>query len=100
MGKQEIALLIPRFALAIPVAAVIFNGMQRIAKLRLEEARLRLGAGAADPGEVQALRSEVDSMRGELTELQERVDFAERMPANSNRSGDAHRGATPQGGES
>lgn len=93
MGRQEIALLIPLFALAIPVAAVIFNGMQKIAKLRLEEARLRLGGGA-DPGEIQALRSEVDSMRGELTELQERVDFAERMLADPNRK------ATTQGGAS
>jgi len=100
MGRQELALLIPLFALAIPVAAVILNGMHRIAKLRLEEARLRLGVGGAEPGEVQALRSEVESMRGELTELQERVDFAERMLANPNRSGDALRGAHPPGGES
>ena len=86
MGKQELALLIPLFALAIPVAAVILGGMQKIAKLRLEEARLRLGAGeGADSSEVQALRNEVDSMRGELTELQERVDFAERMLADPNR---------------
>jgi hypothetical protein len=50
MGKQEIALLIPLLALAIPVAAVILNGMQWIAKLRLEEARLRGDASrAANP---------------------------------------------------
>lgn len=95
MGKQELALLIPLFALAIPVAAVILNGMLKIAKLRLEEARPRLGGGGSDPGEVHALRSEVESMRGELTELQERVDFAERMLANPNRTSDAHRGANP-----
>jgi len=100
MGRQELALLIPLFALAIPVAAVILNGMHRIAKLRLEEARLRLGGGGADSGEVHALRSEVESMRGELTELQERVDFTERMLANPNRPTDAHRGGNPQGGES
>ena len=81
MGRQELALLIPILALAIPVAAVILNGMHKIAKLRLEEARIRLGGGG-DPGELQALRSEVDAMRGELSELQERVDFAERMLAN------------------
>lgn len=93
MGRQELALLIPLFALAIPVVAVIFNGMHKIAKLRLEEARLRAGGGA-EPGEVQELRGEVESMRGELSELQERVDFAERLLANPNR------GANPPGGES
>jgi hypothetical protein len=95
MGKQELALLIPLFALAIPVAAIILGGMQKIAKLRLEEARLRLGGGpGADSSEVQALRHEVDSMRGELTELQERVDFAERLLADPNRT------AHPKGGAS
>ena len=88
MGRQELALLIPILALAIPVAAVILNGMHKMAKLRLEEARLRMGA-AGDPAELQVLRSEVDAMRGELTELQERVDFAERMLANPARRGDA-----------
>ena len=34
-------------------------------------------------------RSEVDAMRGELNELQERVDFAERMLANPARRDDA-----------
>ena len=88
MGRQELALLIPILALAIPVAAVILNGMHKMAKLRLEEARLRLGVGG-DSAELQALRSEVDAMRGELNELQERVDFAERMLANPARRDDA-----------
>lgn len=88
MGRQELALLIPILALAIPVAAVILNGMHKMAKLRLEEARIRMGAGG-ESAELQALRSEVDAMRGELNELQERVDFAERMLANPARRGDA-----------
>jgi hypothetical protein len=87
MGRQELALLIPILALAIPVAAVILNGMHKIAKLRIEEARIRLGGGG-DPGELVALRNEVDAMRGELNELQERVDFAERMLANPARPGE------------
>jgi hypothetical protein len=36
-----IALLIPIFALAIPLAGIIFFGLQRLARTRLEEARLR-----------------------------------------------------------
>ena len=63
-----------------PQVHLLLRGMQKIAKLRLEEARIRLG-GAGDPGEFQALRNEVEAMRGELNELQERVDFAERMLA-------------------
>ena len=39
-------------------------------------------------------------MRSELIELQERVDFAERMLANPNRSGEVPRGTQPQGGAS
>lgn len=54
MNRQVLALPIPILALAIPVAAVILGGLHKIAKLRLEEARLR---------------------------LQERVDFAERLLA-------------------
>lgn len=83
MGKQELAMLIPILALAIPVVAIVLNGMQKLAKLRLEEARLRITGGGepADAAEIQSLRHEVEIMRGELNELQERVDFAERLLA-------------------
>ena len=40
----------------------------------------RSGAGA-DDHEVRELRGDVDALRHELTELQERLDFAERMLA-------------------
>ena len=80
MDKQVIALLIPIFALAIPLAAVILHGLQKVARMRLEEARVR--AGALDKGsevEIAALRDEVGDMRRELGEVQERLDFAERL---------------------
>jgi hypothetical protein len=80
MDRQIIALLIPILALAIPLAGIIFYGLQRLARTRLEETRLR--AGALDKGseaEFAALRDEVGEVRRELGEVQERLDFAERL---------------------
>ncbi|HXV90260.1 MAG TPA: hypothetical protein VD707_02765 [Gemmatimonadales bacterium] len=78
MDKQVVALLIPILALAIPVSAIVLHGLQRIARIRLEEARLRAGAGGGE-GEVAALRDEVAELRRELGEVHERLDFAERL---------------------
>jgi hypothetical protein len=80
MDKQIIALLIPIIALAIPLAGIIFFGLQKLARTRLEEARLR--AGTLDRGaetEITALRDDVGDLRRELSDLQERMDFAERL---------------------
>jgi hypothetical protein len=80
MDKQVIALLIPIFALAIPLAGMILFGLQKLARTRLEEARLR--AGVLEKGaevEITALRDEVGELRRELSDVQERMDFAERL---------------------
>jgi hypothetical protein len=80
MDKQVIALFIPIFALAIPLAGIIFHGLQKVAKLRLEEARVNAGAlDKGSEGEIATLREEVGEMRRELGEVQERLDFAERL---------------------
>jgi hypothetical protein len=82
MNKGVLALLIPILALTIPVVAIIFSGLAKMSRTRLEEARIR--AGSLDPsGELQALRDEVDELRREVGELNERVDFAERLLAKS-----------------
>ena len=84
MDKQVIALLIPILALCIPVAAIVLNGLQKLARLRLEEAQVR--AGALDQGsqsELAALREDVAELRGELGEVQERLDFTERLLSRS-----------------
>lgn len=80
MDRQELAMLIPIVAMTIPIVAIIFNGWQKVARTRLEEARVRAGAldGPA-AGEVSALREEVGEVRRELAEIQERLDFAERL---------------------
>ncbi len=82
MNKQILALLIPIIALTIPVVAILSSHAFRMARLRLEHERLRLQVGGPDSAEeVQSLRNDVETMRAELTELQERVDFTERLLA-------------------
>ena len=78
MDKQVIALLIPIVALAIPLAGVIFYGLLRVARMRLEEARVNAGAHGSE-AEIATLRDEVGEVRRELAEVQERLDFAERL---------------------
>jgi hypothetical protein len=75
----NLAVLIPILALAIPVAAIVFSGLEKVWRLRVEEARARLGEREG-PGanELATLRAEVAQMREELDEVQERLDFTER----------------------
>ncbi|MFL5496470.1 MAG: hypothetical protein ACJ8DC_18945 [Gemmatimonadales bacterium] len=55
-------------------------GLWAQARIRLEEARLDTGAiGKGSDGEIAALRDEAGDVRRELSELQERLDFAERL---------------------
>jgi hypothetical protein len=80
MDAGAIAVLIPIFALSIPIAGIIFHGLQKVARLRVEEARVRAGAlDGPTATEVSALREEVGEVRRELAEVQERLDFAERL---------------------
>ena len=78
MDKQALALFIPIVALLIPIVAIIGNIMLKIQKSKEEEARLRSGDPAV-LAEVDELRNELQQVRGELTEVQERLDFTERM---------------------
>ena len=76
---MDFAVLIPITALLIPVSAIVISGMVKIARYRA------MGSGAEGGGELQgrvdALEQDVDILRHELTEAQERLDFAERMLA-------------------
>ena len=82
MDRQYLALLIPILALSIPVIAIISNALQKLWRLRIEEARIRadtLPRGAE--AELDQVRGEVEQIRQELSEVQERLDFAERLLA-------------------
>lgn len=80
MDKELLLPLIPIVAMLIPVTAIIFNGMQKVARIKLEEARIRAGGGGESSApEVASLREEVGELRRELSEVQERLDFTERL---------------------
>jgi hypothetical protein len=80
MDRHMLALFIPILALSIPVAGVVFYGIHKMMRLRIEEARVRAGGlGGAWEAEVDQLRAEVDQLRRELSEVSERMDFTERL---------------------
>lgn len=88
MDHGTLALLIPILALAIPVVAVAGNAMVKVARYKA------LGSGAeggpAAGGELrqrlEAVEQEMDAMRQELAEAQERLDFTERLLASGTRA--------------
>jgi hypothetical protein len=97
MDRHVVALFIPIMALAIPVAAIVMSGLQKVWRLRLEEANLRIHGGqSGGSGEVQALRGEVETLQRQISELNERVDFTERLLARG-RNSDSHEQIRPPG---
>ncbi len=78
MDVSGFAVFIPILALSIPVLAIFFNGLHKTMRLRIEETHGRAAAGGPA---LQALADEVERQRQELAEVQERLDFAERLLA-------------------
>ena len=66
----------------IPIVAIICATAIKLAKLKAGDR----GAGPPVEGRVQALEDELARVRGELSEMQERVDFTERLLAQSKQS--------------
>lgn len=80
MNPEGVAVFIPIVALSIPVAAIVFRGLQNMAKLRIEEAKVKAGMlDGHGSTELAELREEMGDVRRELSEVQERLDFAERL---------------------
>jgi hypothetical protein len=74
MERGMLVLLIPILALSIPVLAIFFNGMVKLAQTRA------LGAEESELlGRLTALENELSDVRHQLAETQERLDFAERL---------------------
>jgi Tfp pilus assembly protein PilO len=74
-----IYVLLPIMAMGIAVAAIVSSSILKIQRMRLEEARLRAG----DSGEVDALARQLSDLQHDVIEMQERLDFAERILAQS-----------------
>ena len=80
MNPESFAVFIPILALCIPVAGIVFHGLQKVARLRIEEAKVKAGMlDGKSAAELTALRYEMGDVRRELAEVQERLDFAERL---------------------
>ncbi|HEU5218152.1 MAG TPA: hypothetical protein VFU23_05800 [Gemmatimonadales bacterium] len=83
MDKQALAVL-------IPVLAIFFFGLIALSRTVIGRALARRIGGEEGPAalehEVRELRLEVDALRGELMETQERLDFTERQLASGRRA--------------
>jgi len=71
-----LSIVIPIVFLGLAVTGIISAVILRLQRLRIEEASLR-GGSAGD----EDLAHQVTVLQQEMAELQERVDFAERMLA-------------------
>ena len=66
-------------ALLIPIVAIIAGTVIKISRMKLESHNPPVSGDAL--ARIEALEGEVDGLRRELSETQERVDFTERLLA-------------------
>lgn len=78
MDPRALGVLIPILIFSIPVVAVLMNGLAKLARIKAEAQR---GVGDDVVARLQELEGEVQDLRRQLTEAQERIDFAERLLA-------------------
>ncbi len=77
MDPGAMAMLIPIFGILIGGLAIFTRS--HIGHVLAERISGRAGASPDLEAEVRELRTEVESLRGELIETQERLDFTDRM---------------------
>lgn len=80
MNRQALALLIPILALSIPVVAIIFGNLTKMARFKAEAQQRGLGHPETE-SRLAALEDDLMMLRRELGETQERLDFTERLLA-------------------
>ena len=66
-------------ALLIPIAAIVTGGMVKVAKVRESSRQSSRDADPALEARLAAIEQDLNAMRGELSETQERLDFTERL---------------------
>ncbi len=79
-------------ALTIPILGMLIGGFAIFTRSHLGHALAERISGRAGPSpqleaDVRELRTEVEALRGELIEAQERLDFAERLLAGGRKEG-------------
>jgi hypothetical protein len=78
IDKQTLAIFIPILIFSVPIVAIVFNGLARIAKIKAE-AQGAVGGEAME--RLAELESQMHHVQQQLAETQERLDFAERLLA-------------------
>ncbi len=88
MNAQVLGVMIPLLALAIPVLAVTFWGLTKLASVRAQQ-RAQLADGDTLQ-RVEVLEEQVVVLQQQLSETQERLDFAERLLPRPGEEGRSH----------
>ena len=85
---MDLTILVPIVAIAFGVpgcvacAALGMGHVRRMKELKIWEREIEMGGGDAELGAVvQALSDDLNDTRAHVAELQERIDFAERLLA-------------------
>lgn len=78
----------------IPVLVLLIVGLMILSRTRLGQAlasRISTGAGPDTDTRLEALQEEIAGLRAQLSETQERLDFAERVLTRVESEPQAHR---------
>jgi hypothetical protein len=78
IDKQVLAIFIPILIFATPIVIVIFNGLAKLAKIKADSQGSLGGEGME---RIAELESQMQHVQQQLSETQERLDFAERLLA-------------------
>jgi len=78
MDKQALAIFIPILIFSIPVLGIIFSGLAKLARIKAEAQK---GVGGEAMDRIAELEQQMHDLQRQLTETQERLDFAERVLA-------------------